>query len=301
MNYTNKIMKKLAVIASGWHYGCQFYEQISKQEKVKDWDIDLFVISHRHPEHEDTIKEKEKVRNQQNNNFISQLDKMLYEHPITQQQIQNLGWVYIEKPNTIGDMEVFNQWSEDYDYTKYDLFLITHDDNLILSSNIFTDVLENKIELYKPLKESRYGIANHQFKTILTNDFNWLFLDNGYSENIPKAFTPRGSVSFYKKELIDLLPSNKFSMEGVSLIREGKTNSPGHMELNSWNTNAGNFRDFLYGAKDLELVDKTRWLSNTKRVSKYCIEGERGFISNHNAGEGYINNLQNQLKELGWI
>ena len=52
-------MNKLAVIASGWHYGCQFYEQISNQNKVKGWEIDLFVVSHRHPEHNDTIKEKE--------------------------------------------------------------------------------------------------------------------------------------------------------------------------------------------------------------------------------------------------
>jgi hypothetical protein len=294
-------MNKLAVIASGWHYGCQFYEQISNQNKVKGWEIDLFVVSHRHPEHNDTIKEKEKVRNQQDDNFISQLDKMLYEYPITQQQIQNLGWKYIEKPNTIGDMEVFNQWSEDYDYTKYDLFLITHDDNLILSPNIFTDILENKIQLFKPLKESRYGVANHQFKTTLTQNPDWLFLDNGYSESIPKAFTPRGSFSFYKKGLIDLLPNNKFDMDGVDLTREGKTNSPRHMELNSWNTNAGNFRDFLYNVNNLELVDKTRWLSNTKRISEYCIEGERGFISNYNADKDYINNLQKTLEKIEWI
>ena len=51
-------MNKLAVIASGWHYGCQFYKQISNQNKVKGWEIDLFVVSHHHPEHNDTIKEK---------------------------------------------------------------------------------------------------------------------------------------------------------------------------------------------------------------------------------------------------
>ena len=51
----------------------------------------------------------------------------------------------------------------------------------------------------------------------------------------------------------------------------------------------------------LELVEKTRWLSNTKRVSKYCIEGERGLISNCGAGENYINNLKKQMEELEWI
>tara|TARA_R110000824_G_scaffold140184_3_gene305909 strand:+ start:2120 stop:3007 length:888 start_codon:yes stop_codon:yes gene_type:complete len=295
-------MKRLAVIASGWHYGCQFYEQLSLQRQTKDWEVDLFVISHRHPEHIDTVKEKEEIRNKKDEDFLSNLDKMLYKYPISKQQIQDLGWVYIEKPNTIGDMEVFNQWTEDYDYSKYDLFLITHDDNLILSTSLFTNVLENKTNLYKPIKESRYGVSNHQFKTELTQDSEWLFLDNGYTENIPKAFTPRGSFSFYKKELIDLLPNNKFDMSGVTLTREGKTNSPGHMELNSWNTNAGNFRDFLYNnVEGLELVDKTRWLSNTKRISEYCIEGERGLISNCNADSSYIKNLQKKLEEINWI
>ena len=295
-------MNKLAVIASGGYYGCQFYQQLATQNQVKNWKIDLFVISHRHPEHVDTIKEKEEIRNKKDENFLFSLDKMLYKYPITKKQIQDLGWIYIEKPNTIGDMEVFNQWTEDYDYSEYDLFLITHDDNLILSTNLFVDVLENKTNLYKPIKESRYGVSNHQFKIKQTQDLEWLFLDNGYTEDIPKAFTPRGSFSFYKKELIDLLPNNKFDMSGITLTREGKTDSPGHMELSPWNTNAGNFRDFLYnGVKGLELVDKTRWLSNTKRVSKYCIEGERGFISNHNADPNYIKNLQKKLEEINWI
>jgi hypothetical protein len=151
-------MKKLAVIASGWHYGCQFYEQIANQTTPSNYEIDLFVISHRDPEHPDTIQEKEKTRNQSESDFISQLDKILYKYPITKQQLQKLGWTYIEKPNTIGDMEVFNQWTEDYDYKQYDLFLITHDDNIILSDNMFVDILENKIDLYKPIKESRYGL-----------------------------------------------------------------------------------------------------------------------------------------------
>ena len=51
----------------------------------------------------------------------------------------------------------------------------------------------------------------------------------------------------------------------------------------------------------MELVDKTRWLSNTKRVSKYCVEGERGFVSNETAKENYVDNLMKQLGDLGWI
>ncbi len=290
-------MKKLAVIASGWHYSSHFYEKISQQNPVENWDIDLFIISHRHPEDKNTIKEKEKVRNYKGEELFFYLDKVMYESPITKKELEDLGWKYIKKPNTIGDMEVFNQWSEDYDYKKYDLFLITHDDNLILSDNLFKDILESNIKLYKPISQSRYGLSKHQFNTeVVDNSLDWLFLDNGYSEYIPKAFTPRGSFSFYKKELIDLLPENKFNMYengGYGIVnRKGKTDSVGYDGIKAWNTHAGTFRDSLY---DLNLIEYTRWLSDTKRVSKYCIEGERGFINNNECGE---NHYQNAVKNI---
>ena len=290
-------MKKLAVIASGWHYSSHFYEKIAQQNPVENWDIDLFVVSHRHPEDKNTIKEKEKVRNYKGEELFFYLDKVMYESPITKKELEDLGWKYIKKPNTIGDMEVFNQWSEDYDYKKYDLFLITHDDNLILSDNLFKDILENNIKLYKPISQSRYGLSKHQFNTeVVDNSLDWLFLDNGYSEYIPKAFTPRGSFSFYKKELIDLLPENKFNMYengGYGIVnRKGKTDSVGYDGIKAWNTHAGTFRDSLY---DLNLIEHTRWLSDTKRVSKYCIEGERGFINNNECGE---NHYQKALKKI---
>jgi hypothetical protein len=292
-------MKKLAVIASGWHYSSHFYEKIAQQNKVEGWEIDLFVISHRHPENENTIKEKEEVRNYKGEELLFYLDKVMYEYPPTEKEIKNLGWEYIEKPNTIGDMEVFNQWSEDYDFKEYDLFLITHDDNLILSDNIFTDILGGNTELYKPIPQSRYGPSNNQFNTeLVNNSLDWLFLDNGYSEYIPKAFTPRGSFSFYKKELIELLPNNKFNMYengGFGIVnRKGETNSVGYDGIKAWNTHAGTFRNILY---DLKLIEHTRWLSNTKRVSRYCIEGERGFINNNNCGENHYKNAVKNIFE----
>lgn len=273
---------KIAVIASGWHYACQFYRAIAAQRLCKDLHVDLFVISHRHPEHPNVISEKEDVRNYTGNNLLMNLDKELYRDIITEDELRELGWKYIEKPNTIGDMEVFNQWSDDYDYKEYDIFLITHDDNLILSTDIFIDILDKHTKLYKPIIESRYGQSGHQFKTeLINNNLDWLFLDNGYSEYIPKAFTPRGSFSFYMRELIDKLPNNKFSMEGITVTREGETDSPDYNAIAGWNTNAGNFRNFLYEG----YIEKTRWLSDTKRVSCYCIEGERGFIHNNNSNE----------------
>tara|TARA_Y100000114_G_C11716664_1_gene306342 strand:+ start:186 stop:1073 length:888 start_codon:yes stop_codon:yes gene_type:complete len=290
-------MKKLAVIASGWHYSSHFYEKIAKQSKVEGWQVDLFVISHRHPENENTIKEKEQARNYSGTDLYLNLDKEMYNEILTEDKITNLGWTYIEKPNTIGDMEVFNQWSDDYNYSEYDLFLVTHDDNFILSDKIFQDVLTSNMKLYKPIIKSRYGSNNHQFKTeLIDNLLEWDFLDNGYSEYIPKAFTPRGSFSFYSKRLVQKLPDNKFNMyekggHGI-LNRVGLTNSVGHSGITHWNTHAGTFRDFLY---DNNFVDKTRWISNTKRVSKYCIEGERGFVSNNNAGESHYKNAVKKL------
>jgi hypothetical protein len=276
-------MIKLAVLASGWHYASQFYKGISEQIIPNNLQVDFFVISHRPPENLHVIQEKDSVRNYDGNNVLYRLDKMLYNDIVSKEMLLSLGWQYIEKPNTIGDMEIFNQWSDDFDYTKYDVFLITHDDNLILSNQIFKDVFDSNFKLLKPVAESRYGQAGHQFKTTLVdNNQDWMFLDNGYSEYIPKAFTPRGSFSFYRKSLIDLLPNHKFPMHDITVTRENEVTSGNYNTIAAWNTNAGNFRNFLYQDS---LVDRTRWLSNTKRVSKYCIEGERGFIHNNQSGE----------------
>ena len=84
-----------------------------------------------------------------------------------------------------------------------------------------------------------------------------------------------------------------------TVYRHGETSSAGYDGIKAWNAHSGTFRDFLY---DSDLVENTRWLSNMKRVSKYCVEGERGFIKNHRAdGVEFLNNLQKQLKELEWI
>ena len=298
-------MKKILVLATGWHFSSHFYENMSKQIVPDGWEVDYFCVAHRMPEDENTISEKEHVRKSSADNFLIQLDKEMYKNPITKDEIEKFGWKFMLEDNTIGDMEVFNQWSEKYDYREYDIICITHDDNFIISNEIFLDMLSSDTKLYKPIVNTR--VNRDQFKIeLVENNDDWYFLDNGYSEDIPKAFTPRGSFSFYKREIIDLLPNNKFNMSedgGLGIVnRVGRTDSVGDDGIKAWNTHAGTFRDFLYsGLGDLALVDKTRWLSNTKRVSKYCIEGERGLISNCGAGENYINNLKKQMEELEWI
>jgi hypothetical protein len=293
-------VKKLAVIACGWHYPLQFYEKISNQERPEGWEVDLFVISHRHPEVKNVIDEKEEIRNYKGDNLLLYLDSFLYETPLTEKYITDLGWIYIEKPNTMGDMEVFNQWAEDYDYREYDMFFITHDDNIIFLDTLFKDVLEEgRILLLKLLVETRIG--RDQFSTItVENKLDWEYLGNGYSEYIPKAMTPRGSFGFYTISLIDRM-NGKFSMNNITLTRIGKTNTPDdHQELTDWNSSDGNFRDFLYESDELELVSKSRFISDTKRISRYCIEGERGFIHKNNTDEyHYIPAVKELFKDLG--
>ena len=293
-------MNKILVVATGWHFSSHFYETMVRQIVPEGWEVDYYCVAHRTPEDENTISEKESIRNSTAEDFLTQLDQLMYEYPITTKQIEDFGWKFELEENTVGDMECFNQWSEHHDYKDYDFILVTHDDNLILSDQLFVDIIGG-VEVYKPIEESRYGA--HQFNVESVKlDNDWMFLDNGYTQSLPKAFTPRGSFSFYKKGLVDMLPDNKFNMYengGYGTVyRQGETASVGYDGIKAWNTHAGTFRDFLYEGN---LVDNTRWLSNMKRVSRYCIEGERGFISNHRAGENYLQNIQKQLRELEWI
>ena len=98
-----------------------------------------------------TVNEKESIRNSKSNTFLDQLNKKMYEYPITKNQILNLGWKFMLEPNTVGDMEAFNQWSEKFNYKDYDIICITHDDNFILSNKIFLDILDTNTKLYKPV------------------------------------------------------------------------------------------------------------------------------------------------------
>ena len=66
---------KMAVIASGWHYASQFYRAIAAQKTHNELDVDLFLVSHRHPTDPNVINEKEVVRNYTGDNFLMCLDR----------------------------------------------------------------------------------------------------------------------------------------------------------------------------------------------------------------------------------
>ena len=128
-------MNKILVLSTGWHFSSHFYENMIKQIVPDGWKVDYFCVAHRSPENKNTVNEKDHLRltdDKVDDTFLFQLDTMMYEYPITKDQIENFGWKFILEENTVGDMECFNQWVDKHNYKDYNFILITHDDNLIM-------------------------------------------------------------------------------------------------------------------------------------------------------------------------
>lgn len=199
---------KLAVVASGWHFPLDFYESVSRQIRIKNWQYDMFCISHRNP-----IYSKQEKKDLQ----LQELDAILYKEIATIEQIKALGWDYKEYPNTIGDWGCSNQWLEDYDYKDYDLLLFTHDDNFIHN--------------YKWLGNIIYFI----------ND-DWEILSNSCGD--PPGWL-RGSCEFFKPSLLDKI-GGKFDLSQVTLNREGEILSPDKWtDIFDWNNTVHPLMTFI--------------------------------------------------------
>lgn len=235
---------KLAVVISGWHFPLHFYKKIKEQKIPKGWEIEYFCISHRDPSF--SVSEKKDFLKKLGNSRREKYDKILYEKIATVEDMEKLGWKYKLYPNTMGDWGNSNQWLEENDYKKYDLFMFSHDDNFILNDNLFEDVCRN---------------------------VNWLILTNALG-NVEGSL--RGSCEFFTREMMDMI-GGKFDLSETTLTREGKfTTSENFTELSDWNTTVFPLTD-LIKAKKLQKAIVA--FSPFYRVSKYCIEGERGFIS----------------------
>lgn len=240
----NQKNKKIAVVCSGWHYPAQFYEAMSKQKMPEDWAMELYCASHRDPKF--AIEEKKNDVFDENT-IRGRLDKILYSSVIGLVDIVKHGWFYKEYQNTVGDWGNVNQWLEDHDYKQYDLFLFTHDDNLIIHDRVIADIVED---------------ASFEEWDILTN-----------SPGAP-AGSIRGSFEFFKPKVLDLM-GGKFDLSTISLTREGQTDNPKNLvDLFDWN-------NIVYPLNKLiqEHGLKTAMLSPSYRISAYVIEGERGYIS----------------------
>lgn len=236
-------MSKLAVVASGWHYPGQFYEEAVKQKKAEGWDYEFYCVSHRDPIH--ALKEKE---GREFTGDRADLDRKLYTRIVTKEDIEGLGWQYKEYPNTMGDWGNSNQWLSEHNCKDYDLLLFTHDDNLILNRTWFRDIIEDD-----------------SFK-------EWEILAN--SAGMPPGYI-RGSCEFFKPSFIEKI-GGAFDLSEATLTREGVTTASENIEeLYDWNAIGNPLMRFVE-----ENGTKVGYLSPSYRVSGYVIEGERGYIGN---------------------
>jgi hypothetical protein len=248
-------MKKLAVVASGWHFPITFYEQIAKQKIPEGWQVDLFVISHRDPH----FAEEEKKDDLKNLGYTRRelYDRLMYRKIATIGEIEALGWKYELHPNTIGDLGCSNQWLENNDYKQYDKFLFTHDDNFILTDEVYMDILPQNDWL---ILTNTTGNAQRRLR-------QWLHL--------PKKLSLRGSFEFYTREMLDFM-GGKFDLSETKMTRIGETSSFGTLsDLSEWNS-------VIYPLQRLidekGLQPRIKGISPYYRMSKYCLEGERGYI-----------------------
>ncbi|TSC87190.1 MAG: hypothetical protein G01um10148_295 [Parcubacteria group bacterium Gr01-1014_8] len=248
--------KRLAVVAGGWHFPLGFYEAMSRQQIPEGWEVEFFCVSHRDPKH--SKEEKEEILANLGWSHREALDRVLYKDFATIESMSALGWKYKEYPNTIGDWGMSNQWLGEHDYKGYEMFLFTHDDNLILTDKMLVEVLQD------------------------TKD--WLVLSNstGNSQRrlrqwlrLPKKLHLRGSFEFFRHEMLDKM-GGKFDLSETTLTREGTVDTPGKFTaLSDWGTTVFPLEKLI--ARE-NLQSRIHFLSQYYRMSKYCLEGERGFI-----------------------
>ena len=288
-------MKKLAIIVSGWHFPINYYKQMNEQEVPDGWEIDYFCVSHRDPSI--AKEEKKNTISKLSEGTLERMDKVLYEDVPTVEWLEENGWDYSLEPNNCGDWAVTNQWLEKYtNYRDYETLLLTHDDNFLLNNQLFVNVLDNRFET---LFRNDYSMNDlPEFKNAKAGDYSevkaddWLILSNGIVNWTGKL---RGSFDFFKTELIEKM-GGRFDMSRVELDRTGKTDNMGMgyygtgkpaegLSMKDWEKPIQNFHGFMI---DNGLLDTIRYLSPTYRISQYCLEGERGLLSNIATPQGEL-------------
>ena len=176
------------------------------------------------------------------------------------------------------------------------MLLLTHDDNFLIGDQLFMNVLDNRFET---LFRNDYSLNDlPEFKNAQRDDFSsvepddWLILSNAIVNLTGKV---RGSFDFFKTELIEKI-GGSFDMSRVELDRTGLTDNmdmgyygdstpQGGLSMKDWEKPIQDFHKFMY---DNSLLDRIRYLAPTYRVSQYCLEGERGLLSNTSTPQGVI-------------
>ena len=133
-----------------------------------------------------------------------------------------------------------------------------HDDTFMMEDSMIVDVINKECNLY-------------YYQNEVNKESPWMFLTACGDQML----CPRASFAFFHKDLIKKL-NGKFPMHNVSLNREGKINTPGTdlQGTADWNVVSRNFTTFM---QDNNWQEKMLRLSPYYRISKYCLEGERGF------------------------
>lgn len=254
---------RLAIIAGGWHFPEHFYRAFASMPLPLGWAMDLFCVTHRDPDLAIVREEKlAELAALPVDDYCGARDRELYEGYAGRRELRELGWRVDDVPNTIGDWGFFNQWLERFDFKSYDLLLNCHDDTFIRDSALLIDVLQGAAGLY----------GSDGFPPW---DKHWLMLGNGRYPEAPAAYV-RGSFEFWKPRMLELL-GGRIPLGKISLTREGLTDSPvDPSALMAWNNTAEPVRNFLVVRR---LTSRVLYLSPHYRISRYAIEGERGFIS----------------------
>lgn len=264
-------MKKIAVIIGGWHYPLEFYVEMASQNVAEGWEYDFYIIGHR--SYEDPIVANEKAWIWESDKPFIWLDEQLYSSFPTTEVLNKLGYSYSPEPNTIGDLEFFNQWLEKHDWREYDMFLFAHDDTTLLNRDFIKDVLEKKATLYKKEDDGVVTIDT-------TKDDDWVWLTNSTTDFY---YHIRNSLDFISPQVVEFV-NGKFPID-VKLTRVNKKDTPpGHFDLAEWNKWIVAIQNTL---KAMGRIQDVRFLSKDYRISDYAIEGERGMMSTMNADTKY--------------
>lgn len=279
--------KKLAVVVGGWHYPYEFYNQIKAQKIPDGWEVDYFIVSHRDPELPIVFDEKQPFLKSMGDGVLQSFDKELYSRIVTKQELSDMGFIYNVEESSIGDIGQLRQWVDRHYKGQYDKVLFTHDDNYMLSDQLFIDTLGCKVPLFSTTEPN---VINK-----VSPEFDWKHMAAGQHVN---TIVPRFSFCFLDSDLLnDIQPHLKeIVTKGVNLDRTGETSSLSYSDgnevsrapLSEWNTPTRNFINWM---TDNNYGDTSVRLSTFYRVTKYFIEGERGFIWTEEGQNSVINNL----------
>ena len=277
-------MKKIAVVACGWHYPSQFYENMVKQNVPEGYEIEYYVVMHRDPKHAFT-----EHNTKQPNSKLGKLNLQLYAKDISKTDIESLGWKCIPGINGC-EWQAANTWLSSYNYNDYEYILFCGDDTLIINNDIFTDILNKDLQVYD---NPRNNSGNHYTRETKLGDA-WLMISNSMQKGRGIAF--RGSFEIFKPEFLDKI-GGLFDLSTVTLNRDGETTTPkGHNALKDWNNH---IRPLWTKLNELKIEQHVYYFSRHYRTSKYAIEAERGSLEHTSAlGESYIQGVNKYVNNL---